>query len=127
MSILFPLKDVPMVLVTGPEEEDGGQLFRVTVTSIPAACRAQWRMKEKNGDEFKLIDANDEDYKGTSNSLPNPVLVVKQKDKLANYCFEIEVQNFIGSCKKTIPGKTNHIPVNLLLVLNMFINQWQVP
>lgn len=94
-----------MLIKKSEEKEDGSQLFRVTVTSIPAAYRAQWRMKEKNGDKFIPVDENNEEYKGTSNSLPHPELVVKHKDWLDIYSFEIEVYNFIGSAKETISGK----------------------
>lgn len=64
-----------------------------------------------NSDSFKVIDINAAEYKGTSNTLPNPVLVIKQSEQLQTHCFQIEVQNFIGSRKKTITGDTN--PLNL--------------
>lgn len=86
------------------EKEDGSRWFTVTTKSIPSPCFVQWSMTEKNSNTFKVIDVSVEDYKGTSNSLPHPVLVINHSKQLKTHCFQIEVQNFIGSCKKTIPG-----------------------
>lgn len=58
--------------------------------------------KEKNDDTVQLINVNAEEYKGSSSSLPKPVLVVKQRELLENVNFQIEVQSFVGKCKKTI-------------------------
>lgn len=78
----------------------------MTINSIPAPDFAQWSMKEKSCDTYIPIDENDEKFKGTSNVLPHPVLVVNNpKIDLENYCIRIEVRNFIGICKKIIPGK----------------------
>lgn len=54
---------------------------------------------------FSLIDANDPEYEGTSNSLHHPVLVVNKKELLENHFFHIKVDNFIGSSIKEIFGK----------------------
>lgn len=64
-------------------------------------------MKEKNSDSFEILDVNAEEYRGTSNSLPRPVLVIKHCEKLQRYFFQIKVENFIGSCNKTIQGKNS--------------------
>lgn len=88
-----------------PERKNGRIWFTVTIHSIPAPDFAQWSMKEKSCDTFIPIDENVEEFKGTSNALPHPVLVVNPKTDLDNYCFQIEIRNFIGSCKKITPGK----------------------
>lgn len=75
------------------------------IKSIPSPCFVQWTVKEKEYDSFKEIDINADDYKGTSISLPYPVLVVKKSEQLQTSCFQIEVRNYIGSCKKSIRGK----------------------
>lgn len=62
-------------------------------------------MKEKNGDKFILVDENNEEYKGMLNFFFYFELVVKYKDWLDIYSFEIEVYNFIGSVKEIILGK----------------------
>lgn len=93
---------IPDVTMEEPEiKEDGTYLIKVTIKSIPEPDFVQWSIKEKNGDEFEPIDVNMENFKGTSNSLPNPVLIIRQLDELEKYCFQIEVRNFIGSCKRT--------------------------
>lgn len=87
------------------EEKNGRFLFKVTTKSIPAPDFAQWSIKEKSSDTFIPINEQVEEFKGTSHTLPHPVLVVNPKTNLENYCFQIEVRNFIGSCKKITPGK----------------------
>lgn len=96
---------VPDVLLAKHEDKNGGYCFPVTINAIPAPIFVQWSIKDKNSVIFKAIDVNDEKYSGTSNSLPNPVLVVKQTDELETCFFQIEVQNFIGSRESIIPGK----------------------
>lgn len=96
---------VPDVLLAKHEDKNGGYCFPVTINAIPAPIFVQWSIKDKNSVSFEAIDVNDEKYSGTSNSLPSPVLVVKQTDELETCFFQIEVQNFIGSSKSIIPGK----------------------
>lgn len=88
-----------------PEKKNSGFWFTVTIKSIPAPDFAQWSIKEKSSDTFIPIDENAEEFKGTSNTFPHPVLVVNPNIDLENYCFQIEVRNFIGSCKKITPVK----------------------
>lgn len=88
-----------------PEKKNSGFWFTVTIQSIPSPDFAQWSIKEKSSHTFTPIDENAEEFKGTSNTLPHPVLVVKPKTDLENYSFQIEVRNFIGSCKNITPGK----------------------
>lgn len=46
---------------------------------------------------------NAEEYKGSSNSLPCPVLVIRQTELENQY--HLEVNNFVGSTIKEINGK----------------------
>lgn len=96
---------MPVIRIKRGENPDGSQCFTAKIKSIPAACHAQWMVKKNDDDEFSLIDVNNPEYKGTSNSLPCPVLVVTKKEVLENKCFHIKVDNFIGSTIKGIFGK----------------------
>lgn len=100
--------DVPDVLLANPKKNGDSHYFSVTIRAIPAPCFVQWNVKQKDDDTFQAIDVNAEKYKGTSNLLPYPVLVVKQAE-LETCCFQIIVHNFIGSCTRVIPGKTKEI------------------
>lgn len=88
------------------KKKDESQWFTVAIKSIPEPFLVQWSKQEKNGDTVQLINVNAEEYKGSSRSLPQPVLVVKQRELLENFNFQIEVHNFVGTCKKTMHGKT---------------------
>lgn len=99
------LTDIPEVIFAKfDEKEDGTQWFTVTIKSIPEPFLVQWSKREKNGDRFQPINVNAEEFKGSSCSFPHPVLVVKQKEQLENFYFQIEIKNFIGTCKETIQG-----------------------
>lgn len=87
------------------EHLDGSQCFKALINSVPAAFHAEWKVKRKNDKTFTPVDVNDKDYKGTANSLPCPVLVVKQKKLLESQDFIIEVHNFVGSTTKDISGR----------------------
>lgn len=89
--------------------------FMATIESIPGVCHVQWSVKDKNDDTFRPIDLNTEEYKGTSISLPHPVLVVKGKRCLENHCFQIEVTNFVGISTKSIKSKIKKIHSHFLL------------
>lgn len=93
-----------IVLEECKEEADGSQIFFVTITSIPKAYSIQWQVTDNNSDTFTTLDENAEEYRGTSNSIPNPVLVIKRKEQLKNNIFQIEVHNLIGSRRKKIPS-----------------------
>lgn len=82
-------------------KEDGTHLIKVIIKSIPEPYFVQWSLKEKHTNVFKPIDVNAEKFKGTSIYLPHPVLMASHLDNLERYCFQIEVRNFIGSCKMT--------------------------
>lgn len=86
------------------KKEDGSCWFTLTIKSIPAPTFVQWSIKEKSSIKFNQLDTNAVKFKGTSSSLPHPVLVIKHEDMQEKYCFQIEVGNFIGSRKKIIPG-----------------------
>lgn len=97
-------KDVPEVFFEKTEnKEDGTQRYLVTIQSAPSPCSVQWSSKGTDEDVYTPIDVNEEDYKGTLNTLPHPVLVV-EKNKLQNYNYQIEVANFIGCTVKQISG-----------------------
>lgn len=86
------------------DEQNGGQWITVTINSIPAPCHVQWSAKGKEENTFTPIDINAEEYKGTTVTLPYPVLFVRQKNQLENNCFRIEVTNFIGKTGQDIFG-----------------------
>lgn len=101
-NVIF--KDVPRVSFENIEnKEDGTQRYVVTIQSVPSPLFVQWSSKGKNKDVYTPIDCNEEDYKGTLNTIPHPVLVVK-KSHLENYNYQIEVTNFVGCTVKQISG-----------------------
>lgn len=79
----------------------------MTVQSFPASICAQWKIKEKDGYAYEILDVNADEYKGSLNSLPHPVLVIKQTERLKTHCFKIDVHNFIGTCSRIISGDKN--------------------
>lgn len=79
--------------------------FTVEITSIPSPCHAQWSVKSKGEETFTPLDVNAEEYQGSTNSLPHPVLVVTEKDQLEKN-YQIKVTNFVGSTAQEISGKT---------------------
>lgn len=96
---------MPEILIERCENPNGSQCFIAKIKSIPEAYNVQWMVKRNVHDDFSLIDVNNPAYKGTSNSLNSPVLVVKKKELLENHFFHIKVDNLIGSSKKEIFGK----------------------
>lgn len=76
-----------------------------TIHSIPAPSSVEWSLKGSSDETFTLIDSNAAEYKGTTNSLPHPVLVVKNTNQLENNSFRIEVRNFVGSSVEIFSGK----------------------
>lgn len=82
----------------------GTKIFVVSIKSFLAVRYAQWNKKNNDDNSITPVDVNAEDYKGTSNSLPCPVLVFKQKQKELTQCFQIAVTNLIGTSYKTIQG-----------------------
>ncbi|XP_062598996.1 uncharacterized protein LOC134260459 [Saccostrea cucullata] len=96
---------IPEPQVQRPEKGGNGTLaFTAMTNSCPAVFLVQWSTKNKDNDEYTPIDVNLEEYKGTSNSLPSPVLVIRTAQS-HDHAFKIEAQNFIGTGTKKIPGK----------------------
>lgn len=95
--------DVPVIRIERHEDLDGSECFTAKIKSTPAAYHAQWKVKKNDDDdEFSFIDVDVAEYKGTSNSLPCPLLVVTKTELLENQRFHIKVDNFIGSTIKEI-------------------------
>lgn len=76
----------------------------MTIKSIPEPFLVQWRKREKNSDRFQPINVNADEFIGSSCSFPHPVLVVKQREQLENFYFQIKIKNYIGTCTKTVQG-----------------------
>lgn len=81
-------------------QEDDSTSFVVTIESFPAPFAVQWMLKDKYTNTFSLIDVSDENYMGTINTLPNPVLVVKNHTQLRNNMYQIKITNYVGSTVK---------------------------
>ncbi|XP_065927180.1 uncharacterized protein [Magallana gigas] len=108
--------NIPEVIFANfDEKDDGTQWVTVTIKSIPEPILVQWRKREKNSNRFQPINVNAEEFKGSSCSFPHPVLVIKQREQLQleNSTFQIKIQNFIGTCKKTIQDLSNLIPCTM--------------
>nr|XP_034321578.1 uncharacterized protein LOC105323062 [Crassostrea gigas] len=105
--------DVPGVSFENTEnKENGTQRYVVTIQSVPSPLFVQWSLKGKNEDVYTPIDCNEEDYKGTINTIPHPVLVVK-KSHLEIYNYQIEVTNFFGCTVKQISDNQHHPTENV--------------
>lgn len=85
-------------------DEMGTKMFVVSIQSVLAVSYAQWSKQNNDDKSFTPVDVNAEDYKGTSNSLPCPVLVFKQKQKELTQFFQIAVTNAVGTSYKMIQG-----------------------
>lgn len=69
----------------------------MTIKSVPVPNYVQWKKKRNNSNTYELLNLNDAELKGTSNSFPHPLLVLRHKETLNNYSFKIEVQNLLGT------------------------------
>lgn len=96
------MTDKPQITLKRRQKSDGRQVFKALIDSIPSAYIAQWKVKGKDDKTYTPVKSNSEEYKGTSNSLPHPVLVLKQRELLEKQCFLIEVDNFVGKSVKEI-------------------------
>lgn len=115
--------DVPGVSFENTEnKENGTQRYVVTIQSVPSPLFVQWSSKGKNEDVYTPIDCNGEDYKGTINTIPHPVLVVK-KSHLENYNYQIEVTNFFGCTVKQISDNQHHPTENITKDDDFFISK----
>lgn len=81
--------------------KDGRKSYLVTIQSVPSPFSVTWSSKGVDEDIYKPIDVNDKDYKGTINTLPHPMLVLKES-KHENNNYQIEIANFIGCTVKEI-------------------------
>lgn len=117
---------MPVILIERRENPDGSQCFTAKIKSTPEAYHAQWKVKKNDEDEFTFIDVNIAEYKGTSNSLPCPILVITKKELLENQSFHIKVENSIGSTIKNILGKIKSILNHLNLFVCMYFKRLKV-
>lgn len=96
---------MPVTRIKRHENPEGSECFTAKIKSTPAAYHSQWKVKKNDNDGFSLIDVNVAEYKGTTNSLPCPLLVVTKKELLENQHFHIKADHLIGSTIKEIFGK----------------------
>jgi hypothetical protein len=80
-------------------------------------------VKNEDTNEWIPIHANSEEYRGTTNSLPKPMLVVKTTKMFNSRRIQIEVKNFIGTNRKDILGLLHVIFISFVLVLYVFSSQ----
>lgn len=100
------LQGVPSVYLDRiVDEENGDRWISMKIESFPAPCQIQWNAKSKDDGTFTPIDINAKEYKGTTVSFPNSLLVVRQSDKQEKTCYTIEVTNFIGKAVQDISSK----------------------
>lgn len=85
-------------------KEDGNYCFTMTIKAIPEPTEIRWSLKENKEKAFELLNIHDDDYKGTTDAFPHPVLVVKFS-KFEQYKFQIEVKNFTGNSSFIIQGR----------------------
>lgn len=107
LNLWFPILNLGLPLINWEKRKttnDGlSWCYTAKIESIPAPYQAQWKVKIKDASTFTPIDVNAEEYKGSSNSLPCPVLVIRQTELENQY--HLEVNNFVGSTIKEINGK----------------------
>lgn len=116
-TTILSFKGIPNVTVKKREtQEDGSTSFVVTIESFPAPFAVQWMFKDKYTNTCSLIDVSDENYMGTINSLPNPVLVVKNHTQLRKKIYQIEITNYVGSTVKQV--SCNVIDTLIMVDLN---------
>lgn len=95
--------DIPDIDIRENTTNDS-QVFTAVLTSFPAPIQVQWTVKDEATGDWAPIDVNSEEYRGTTDSLPQPILVVKRKERIKMHSFQITVKNFIGTKRKLIPG-----------------------
>lgn len=91
----------------------------LTIKAVPVPHFVQWSIKENNSATFQPINVNAVEYKGTSESFPHPMLVLKHRGILENCSIKIEVHNRIGEVNKRIPG--NHDVFKEIYYINVYI------
>lgn len=85
-------------------KEDGSYWFTMTIKAIPEPTYIQWSIRGYNEESFESLNINNDEYKGTTDAFPHPVLVVKSS-KFEKYKFQIEVKNFTGNSAFIIQGR----------------------
>ncbi|XP_062609206.1 uncharacterized protein LOC134270956 isoform X2 [Saccostrea cucullata] len=106
---------VPELEIQGPNlQEIDKKVFTALIKSVPEPIQAQWSIKNASSGSYKALDITSEEYKGSSNNLPKPLLCIKQNVTLQNHLIHIEVQNFIGTTTREIPDErcscSNEVP-----------------
>lgn len=66
--------------------------------------KVQWLVRNEGTNYYTPININCEEFRGTTHAIPKPRLVVKRKNQIKPYSFQIRVENFIGTIKREIPG-----------------------
>jgi hypothetical protein len=107
-SVITVQTGAPTIEFTERTENDK-RFFTAVLKSIPTPIHAEWRVKNKGSDEWTPIDVNSEKYRGSTNSLPQPVLVVTTKEEIRCHSVQIVVRNFIGSSERELPGMAHNI------------------
>lgn len=88
----------PLVFVERNEDkENGSLLFKARIEAIPTPYHIQWSKRGTCDNSSTPVDVNAEEYKGSTNSLPHPVLVLNNRTELENNSYQITVTNFVGS------------------------------
>lgn len=82
-------------------------MFKAFITSFPPAYSAEWGKEGKEKGTFERVDISDKAYRGTSDLLPSPILVVRENEVRENQRFQIRVTNTIGSNSKLVYGNFN--------------------
>ncbi|XP_062618762.1 uncharacterized protein LOC134280370 [Saccostrea cucullata] len=104
---------VPEIQIQREERTETNTLhFTASIESFPAAFSVHWSKKNKDKDEYTPIDVNEEECRGTSNSLPHPLLVTTQRNLICK-SFKIEARNFIGASTKYIPDDSSSPSCNM--------------
>lgn len=111
------LKGVPNVFMEEKKDmKNESQYFLVEIESNPIPCNVQWCTQSMDDDCLEPIDVNAEEYRGSTNCLPHPVLALRGKDQLKKKCFKLKVTNFVGSTVlDVISGKC-------VLICNIFMS-----
>ncbi|XP_062593255.1 uncharacterized protein LOC134254740, partial [Saccostrea cucullata] len=76
--------------------ETGTLKLQASIKSIPDAFKVEWRVQMTPDDEFRPINLHEETYKGSTSTLPNPILVVNKFNSKNLETYRVEVTNFLG-------------------------------
>ncbi|XP_062578810.1 hemicentin-2-like [Saccostrea cucullata] len=79
-------------------EEDGENLLtcKITVKSIPEAKAAEWRVQQAPEDVFQAINIHESTFRGSTVSLPHPILNVHGFNPELQRLIQFTATNFIG-------------------------------